>query len=258
MPVRDLDLLRSVALDAGKIASGYFGGTYTSEDKPDNAGPVTEADLAVNRMLEDRLRAARPDYGWLSEETEDSDARLETSRVFIIDPIDGTRNFIEGGRTWAHSLAIAQEGRVIAAVVFLPMLDRMFAASKGGGATLNGEPIYSSDRVTLPGATLLSARPALQPEFWKPGQVPAVERVYRPSLAYRLALVAQGRYDAMLTLRDSWEWDIAAGALLLEEAGATVSDRHGQALDFNNPRPMLPGVVAAAEGVHGALRGALA
>ncbi len=258
MPVRDLALLRAVAEDAGKIASGFFGGKYISEDKPDNAGPVTEADLAVNRMLEDRLRAARPDYGWLSEESEDDAARLGRKRVFIVDPIDGTRNFIEGGRTWAHSLAVAEDGKVIAAVVFLPMLERLFAAASGAGATLNDAPIHGSVRTDLSGATMLSARPAMRPEYWKAGQVPLVERVYRPSLAYRLALVAQGRFDAMITLRDSWEWDIAAGALLLEEAGALVSDRHGQGLRFNNPRPLLPGVVAAATGVHGALRDALA
>lgn len=258
MQESDLDLLRSVAVEAGRIASGFFGGKFTSEDKPDNAGPVTEADLAVNRMLEDRLRSARPDYGWLSEESLDDGTRLHHKRVFIIDPIDGTRNFIEGGRTWAHSLAVAEEGRVIAAVVYLPMLERLFAAASGAGATLNDAPIHGSMRTDLSGSTLLSARPAMQPEFWKPGQIPSVERVYRPSLAYRLALVAQGRFDAMITLRDSWEWDIAAGALLLEEAGARVSDRHGQGLLFNNPRPLLPGVVAAGTGVHGALQGALA
>jgi len=257
LPEHDLALLRAVAVEAGRIATGFFGGTYISQDKPDNAGPVTEADLAVNRMLEDRLRAARPDYGWLSEETEDTADRLAHKRVFIVDPIDGTRNFIEGGKSWSHSLAVVEEGRVIAAVVFLPMRDRLFAASRGGGATLNDAPIYGSSRSDLSGATLLSTRPVMKPEFWKNGLVPTVERVYRPSLAYRLALVAQGRFDAMITLRDSWEWDIAAGALLLEEAGAMVSDRHGAGLVFNNPRPMLSGVVAAGTGMHGALRGAL-
>ncbi|UYV36980.1 3'(2'),5'-bisphosphate nucleotidase CysQ [Rhodobacteraceae bacterium D3-12] len=254
----DLALLRDVALSAGEIASGYFGGVYTTQHKPDDAGPVTEADLAVNRMLEDRLRAARPDYGWLSEETEDGAARLGAERVFIVDPIDGTRNFIEGGQTWAHSLAVAERGRVVAAVVYLPMLKRLFAASAGQGATLNDAPLKASTRRDLRGATVLSARPLMEPRFWKGGAAPEFERVYRPSLAYRLALVAQGRYDAMLTLRDSWEWDIAAGALLLEEAGATVSDRSGAPLVFNNARPLLPGVVAAGSGVYGALQGALA
>ncbi len=259
MPARDLALLCAVAQDAGRIASGFFGGKFTSVDKPDNAGPVTEADLAVNRMLEDRLRAARPDYGWLSEESLDDGSRLNHRRVFIIDPIDGTRNFIEGGKSWSHSLAVAEEGRVIAAVVFLPMRDRLFAASRGAGATLNDVAIHGSARGDLSGATLLSARPAMEAKYWKPGQVPNIERVYRPSLAYRLALVAQGgRFDAMITLRDSWEWDIAAGGAFAGRGGRDGIRPSRPRLIFNNPRPMLPGVVAAATGVHGALQGALA
>lgn len=258
MPGRDLALLIDAAERAGTIASGFFGGDLGTTHKPGGAGPVTEADLAVNRMLEDVLRAARPDYGWLSEETEDDTARLSAERVFIVDPIDGTRSFIEGGRTWAHSLAVAEHGRVVAGVIFLPLRERLFAAEAGGGATLNHAPIRASGRTDLRGATLLAARPALEPQYWRDAAVPPVERVYRPSLAYRLGLVAQGRYDAMLTLRDSWEWDIAAGALILAEAGAVASDRHGGGLRFNNPHPQVAGVVAAAPGVHGALRGALA
>ncbi|MDQ2089834.1 inositol monophosphatase family protein [Marimonas arenosa] len=258
MPASDLEILTDAALEAGKIASGYFGGSYTSEDKPGGAGPVTEADLAVNVMLEQTLRAERPGYGWLSEESDDSAVRLGRDRVFIVDPLDGTRSFINGETTWAHSMAVAEQGTVVAAVIYLPMRDRLYTAAKGAGATLNGQPIRASKRRALKGATLLAAKPALRPEWWRGGQVPEVKRVYRPSLAYRLALVAEGRYDAMLTLRDSWEWDIAAGALILEEAGAAVTDRTGAPLRFNNRHPQVAGVVAAAVGVHGELRGALA
>lgn len=258
MPASDLEILTDAALEAGKIASGYFGGSYASEDKPGGAGPVTEADLAVNVMLEQTLPAERPQYGWLSEESEDSDVRLGRERVFIVDPLDGTRSFIAGEKTWAHSLAVAERGEVIAAVIYLPLRDRLYAAARGQGATLNGVPIRASGRRVLDGATMLTARPALDPKYWKDGIVPGIKRVYRPSLAYRLALVAEGRYDAMLTLRDSWEWDIAAGALILEEAGAAVSDRHGRPLRFNNAHPQVPGVVAAAAGIHSALQSALA
>lgn len=258
MPARDLALLSEAAREAGRIACSYFGGAVDTEHKPDGAGPVTEADLAVNAALEERLRGARPDYGWLSEESEDGPARLGARRVFIVDPLDGTRSFIEGGKTWAHSLAVVEDGAVLAGVVYLPIRKRLYTAAKGAGAALNGRPIRASGRDRLAGATLLAARPALRPEFWKDGKVPGVERVYRPSLAYRLALVAEGRFDAMLTLRDSWEWDIAAGALLLEEAGAAVSDRHGAPLRFNNPQPQVAGVVAAAAGIHAELLAALA
>ena len=136
-------------------------------DKDEGAGPVTEADLAVNAYLEDTLQAARPDYGWLSEETEDSEARLKKSRAFVIDPIDGTRSFIEGSTTWAHSIAVVEDGRPIAAVVYLPLRQKLYSAALGQGATLNGKTIMASRRSKLEGSELLAARPAFEPHHWK-------------------------------------------------------------------------------------------
>ncbi len=257
MPATDLPLLIDAALEAGKIATRYSGTTAQRWDKPDGAGPVTEADLAVNAMLEQRLPSARPGYGWLSEETEDSTARLTRDRVFIIDPIDGTRSFAEGSRTWAHSLAVAKEGEVTAAVIYLPQRDLLFAAAKGEGATLNGAAIRVSGASDMETAEILAARPNLDPRHWLHGQVPEFQRVYRPSLAYRMAVVGQGRFDGMLTLRPSWEWDIAAGDLIIREAGGTCSDRNGQPLRFNNAHPRLNGVIAAGPALHDALRARL-
>ncbi|WP_170467906.1 inositol monophosphatase family protein [Ruegeria arenilitoris] len=253
MPATDLHLLTEAAVEAGKIATRYSGSTAQRWDKPDGAGPVTEADLAVNAMLEQKLSAARPGYGWLSEETEDSADRLSRDRVFIIDPIDGTRSFAEGSRTWAHSLAIADRGEVTAAVIYLPRRDLLYAAAKGQGATLNGETIRVSAINTLETAEVLAAKPNLQPRHWRQGQVPEFKRNYRPSLAYRMALVAQGRFDGMMTLRPSWEWDIAAGDLIIREASGLCSDRMGQPLRFNNPHPRLNGVIAAGSEVFGLL-----
>ncbi len=250
MPAPDLALLIEAAREAGEIACSYSGKDATRWDKPDGAGPVTEADLAVNAMLEQRLQEARPDYGWLSEETEDTTDRLNCDRVFIIDPIDGTRSFVEGSSTWAHALAVADKGVVTAAVIYLPLRDLMYVASTGQGAFLNDRPIAPSQPPNMRSADILAARPNLQPAHWKNGQVPGFQRSYRPSLAYRMALVAQGRFDAMLTLRPSWEWDIAAGDLILREAGASCSDRHGAPLIFNNPQPKLDGVVAAGPALH--------
>ncbi|MEO1106972.1 MAG: 3'(2'),5'-bisphosphate nucleotidase CysQ [Pseudomonadota bacterium] len=250
MPATDLPLLIDAALEAGKIASRYSGPQAQRWDKPDGAGPVTEADLAVNAMLEQRLPAARPGYGWLSEETEDTAARLDRDRAFIIDPIDGTRSFAEGSRTWAHSLAVTDNGEVTAAVIFLPMRDLLYAASKGQGATLNGAPIHATQAQVLDQSELLAAKPNLAAHHWRAGQVPPFKRAYRPSLAYRMALVAEGRFDGMLTLRPSWEWDIAAGDLIVREAGGKCTDRQGQPLRFNNEHPRLNGVVAAGEGLH--------
>lgn len=255
----DLDLLKAAALRAGDIARSFAADptTLNISDKPEGAGPVTAADLAVNAMLEDTLRSARPGYGWLSEESHDTSARQEAERVFIVDPIDGTRAYINGDRTWAHSLAIAKGGIVQAAVVYLPMRDEMFAASAGGGAYLNRAAIRVGPRTELAGATVLTTRPALKPEYWPEG-LPDLRVNYRPSLAYRLCAVAQGRFDAMITFRPSWEWDIAAGELILREAGAAVSDRNGAALRFNNADPRVDGVLAGAPPLHAELCAAVA
>ena len=250
MPATDLSLLIDAALEAGKIATRCPGPRVQRWDKPGGTGPVTEADLAVNAMLERDLRAARPDYGWLSEETEDSPDRLTRDRAFIIDPIDGTRGFAEGSRTWAHSLAVAERGEITAAVIYLPLRDLLYAAARGQGATLNRVPIHVSGQTHLSGAGILAARPNLDACHWQSGVAPDFRRVYRPSLAYRMALVAQGRFDGMLTLRPSWEWDIAAGDLILREAGGLCTDRSGQPLQFNNAHPRLNGVVAAGPALH--------
>lgn len=257
MPATDLSLLVKAAEQAGDIASRYTGQDARRWDKPGGAGPVTEADLAVNAMLEDMLQQARPGYGWLSEETEDSTARLSRERVFIIDPIDGTRSFAEGSRTWAHSIAVAEQGSVTAAVIYLPQRGLMYTAAKGQGAACNGSPIEVSSATELAGTEILAAKPNLQPHHWLGGTPPAFIRSYRPSLAYRLAKVADGRFGAMLTLRPSWEWDIAAGDLLLREAGGVISDRSGSPLRFNNPHPRLNGVIAGSRPLHQALLAAL-
>ncbi len=250
MPATDLSLLIDAALEAGKIATRFSGREAQRWDKPEGAGPVTEADLAVNAMLEQRLPAARPGYGWLSEETEDGPDRLSRERVFIVDPIDGTRSFAEGARTWAHSLAVAEHGHVTAAVIYLPLRDLLFAAALGAGATLNNAPIRASDCDSLEVADILAAKPTLEPHHWRNRRTPGFKRAHRPSLAYRMALVAQGRFDGMLTLRPSWEWDIAAGDLILREAGGICSDRQCRPLRFNNAHPRLDGVVGTAPGIH--------
>lgn len=252
MQETDLDLLIKAARLAGDIARMYFQQDPEVTHKPDGAGPVTVADLAVNAMLENLLQSARPAYGWLSEETEDGTARLKTSRQFVIDPIDGTRAFIDGSNDWAHSLAIVENGVPITAAVYLPMREMMFAAACGYGATLNESAIHVSDK-TLDGATILSAKPNFDPLFWKGRQLPPIKRAFRSSLAYRLCLVAQGQFDGMITLRPSWEWDIAAGALIAQEAGATITDQRGEPLQYNNTHPQVPGVVAACPELQRAL-----
>ena len=256
MPESDLELLKAAALEAGAIARGFWREDPQVWDKGGD-DPVSEADFAVDRHLADRLIKARPDHGWVSEETEDDPARFEARRVFIVDPIDGTRAFVAGEKTWAHSLALVEDGAVIAACVYLPVHEKMYLSAKGQGATLNGVAISVSDTKDLSGASVLSPKVSFRPEFWKAGP-PEVDRHFRPSLAYRMALIGEGRFDAMMTLRGAWEWDIAAGALIASEAGAVVTDRHGDPLKFNTASRKTAGVIAGASGVHSALLGRLA
>lgn len=249
MPARDLALLTEAAREAGRIALRFWRREPKVWDKGGDHGPVTEADLAVNDMLKARLLAARPDYGWLSEETPDDPARLARDHVFIIDPIDGTRAFVAGEETFAHSLAVAHRGRVTAGVVFLPALDKIYVASEASPPMKDGQPIAASQRERLEGADVLTTKANLLPEKW-PGGVPDIQRHFRASLAYRLCLAAEGRFDGMLTLREAWEWDIAAGSLIAERAGAVVSDRNGAVLQFNSERARSEGVVVLPRGPH--------
>lgn len=245
----DLSLLIDAAKASGNIARKFFQEDPQVWDKGDNAGPVTEADLAIDEMLKTELLSSRPNYGWLSEETEDGAARLSHDRVFIIDPIDGTRAFIAGEKTFSHSLAIAENGIVVAAAVYVPIMDLMFTAATDEIATLNGVPITASPKAELDGATVLGAKPNFDARNWK-GDLPPIVRKFRPSLAYRLSLVALGKYDAMITLRDCWEWDIAAGDLITRKAGGAATDRHNNPLRFNNPHPMTKGCLAAGPNLH--------
>jgi len=253
----DLMLLINAAHASGDIARKFWQKSPETWDKDAGAGPVTEADLAVDGMLHNELLTARPDYGWLSEETEDNTARQAHDHVFIIDPIDGTRAFIEGSKTFAHSLAIAHKGRVTAAVVFLPMLDKLYVATSKMPASLNGRPIGVSTPKADQKPTVLAAKNNFDASCWKNG-TPPFERHIRASLAYRICLVAEGRFDAMLTLRPTWEWDVAAGALIAQKAGAQVTDQKGAKPIFNNAHPQLDGMIIAGPALHKTIQTELA
>ncbi|MDZ7907004.1 MAG: 3'(2'),5'-bisphosphate nucleotidase CysQ [Gemmobacter sp.] len=251
MQAPDLALLTEAARGAGRIALGFWRNSPRAWEKP-GLGPVTEADLAVNDHLRHVLRGARPEYGWLSEEDADGPERLDAQRIFVLDPIDGTRAFIAGEDTFSVSLAVVEDGRPVAGVVYLPALDRLYTAGLLSPALKDGQPIAASTRPGIEGATLLTSAPNMAPEHW-PGGVPDLKRSFRASLAYRLCLVAEGRHDGMLMLRDAWEWDIAAGSLIAARAGAAVTDRLGQPLAFNAAHPQAKGVIAAAPGLHRAM-----
>jgi len=245
----DLKLLLDAADEAGRIAMKYFKNDVKTWDKGDGQGPVTQADLEIDEMLKDDLLAARPDFGWLSEETDDDLERLQHEQVFIVDPIDGTRSYINGHQNFAIAIAIARKGQIETAVVHCPAKTMTYWAERGKGAFLNGVKIQNSQRKTVKSARVLASGAQMKSDLWH-GNPPPIERHFRSSLAYRLCLVAEGRFDGMFTLRDTWEWDVAAGDLICQEAGARVSDMHKNTPVYNSTKPALMGMIAAAPVLH--------
>ncbi len=228
----DHELLTTAARMAGGIALEYFNGSVKSWDKkPDD--PVSEADLEIDRLLKERLRDARPGYGWLSEETEDDRSRLSCRRTWVVDPIDGTRGFLEGRPEFAVCAALIEDGRPIAAVVFNPATEEFFDATEGGGARLNGEPIRVGEIDVLEQTRLLSTEKIHRKlKEWSP-ECRSVTRTYFNSIAYRVALVAANRYDAAVSIHYLNDWDLAAADLIVREAGGVATDHAGKGYLYN-------------------------
>lgn len=206
--------------------------------------PVTTADIAVDTFLKARLCAAFPDAAWLSEETIDDPARLGRELLLIVDPIDGTRGYMNGDPRWTVCIALAFAGRPIAGVVHAPALEETFAAALGAGATLNGAPIRASAFETVEGIKVVGPR-TLVSEFASALQVSIAAEAKVPSLAYRLALAASGKVDIALASNDSYDWDIAAADLILSEAGAGLHDPSGREVSYNRPLPRHDPLIAA-------------
>ena len=225
---------------AGIIASGFFRRDVKSWTK-EHDSPVTEADILVDRYLAASLLAARPDYGWLSEETADNPSRLQRDRVFVVDPIDGTRGFLRGEDSWTVSIAVVEHGVPVAGVVFAPVRNEMYDATKGGGARLNGMPVQRHRRAGAP--PVIPAPGAVHQEMQAAGLNYERGPMY-PSLAYRLVQVATGKLDAAVARRGSQDWDIAAAALILEEAGINFADVCTGFPQFNK-RDVRHGALAA-------------
>ena len=245
---QDFDLIRSAAREAGKLALSYWGGSLKKQRKADGS-TVTEADHAVDALFAQRLKEARPDYGWLSEESAEHEDRLRAGRVFVVDPIDGTRAFIQGYDDWVIAVALVEDGAPALAAVVNPVRGETFEASRGAGAFLNGGKLSVSARSVLAGARLVVPESILKPNRWR-RPWPPVTPVWANSMIYRLALVASGKADASFAVKPKWEWDVAAGALLVSEAGGIVTDPCGLPLTFNSREAKVPGFLAAAPELH--------
>jgi myo-inositol-1(or 4)-monophosphatase len=226
----DMQLLQDTARLSGRIAMGFFGKDPETWNKQ-GGSPVTEADMAVDDYLRHTLLEARPDYGWLSEETADTVERLDKQRIFIVDPIDGTRGFIRGDARWCVSVAVVEDGRPIAAALMVPVQQRMMTASLGGGAFCDGVRLAASQ--TPYGEEALVAGP----QSWLDGKSFAHVRTrgadHAPSLAYRFAQVALGETDAAFSKPRSHDWDLAACDLLVHEAGGRLTDLQDRVPRYN-------------------------
>ncbi|MFV2091480.1 MAG: 3'(2'),5'-bisphosphate nucleotidase CysQ [Hyphomicrobiales bacterium] len=245
--LRDYDLAEAAIREAGTLASAYFHGAPQTWAKADDS-PVSEADLAVDRQLRRRLGAARPDYGWISEEVEDDPQRLDKARCWVIDPIDGTRAFLSGVPEWVISVALVEAGTPILGLLFNPQTQELFSAIRGDGAKLNGAPIQASQHDQIDNARIIATSKMRRTKWRTPW--PPMQTSYVNSLAYRIARVGTGQADATLALSRFHEWDIAAADLILTEAGGTFTDLSGLGFRYNQPSLRRPGCIGANPGLH--------
>lgn len=245
----ELTLIADAARAAGALVMGYFGQVKSWEKA--KGSPVTEADLAADLLLKKQLLGARPDYGWLSEETLDHPARLDRPRAFVVDPIDGTRAFVEGRNQFSISIALVEHGRPVAGAVFNPATDEMFTAELSGGARRNGASLRVRDGGDLAGTRFLAGARSFREALGDDAGRSAA--VWINSIAYRLGLVAAGEFDGAITLFGTHDWDIAAGALIVGEAGGRITHADGQGFRFNQPSTRHPSMVAAGPTRHAML-----
>jgi myo-inositol-1(or 4)-monophosphatase len=240
--------LTATMREAGALAMKSFKSSVKSWLKEGNS-PVSEADIAVDALLRERLRATGAADGWLSEETEDDPARLAADRVWIVDPIDGTRAFLADRDDWCVSVALAETGRPVVAAIFAPSTDELFLASAGGGVTHNGRPIAATGGASLEQARV--AGPDRRLARLAPFGIAAEPKVH--ALALRVSRVAQGRLDIALAGPNSSDWDLAAADLLVHEAGGVLTTLAGETLIYNRPKPKHSALFAAGRARHQAL-----
>ena len=247
----DMGLLGEVIREAGDLALTFFRGDLNHWRKEDNT-PVTEADIAVDQLLKQRLLEARPDYGWLSEETEDDDARFTKQRVWVVDPIDGTRAYLRGREDWTISIAVVENGKPITAAVYHPLSSSLFSAEKGAGAYINQLPIATTRTDKLQDCHMAANVGAFQEKHWQ-SSWPKMNITSYNSMALRLCHVAQGQEDAAVTVRSKKDWDLAAADLLVQEAGGLITTLDGQRLIYNLENPTHSNIAAAGTALHGIL-----
>jgi myo-inositol-1(or 4)-monophosphatase len=216
-----------------------------------NKSPVSEADIEVDRLLKARLMAETPDYGWLSEESVDDRARTQRRRVWIVDPIDGTRAYLAGSADWVVSAALVEDGRPILGAIFAPVEQAMFVAVRGAGATRNGAPVQVSGGSDMKSARIAGPRGPLSSLATLLPEIVSVPKIH--SLALRLARVAEGTLEAAFVSHSGHDWDLAAADLLVHEAGGALTTLGGEPPIYNRADPVHGPLFAAGRARHAAL-----
>jgi myo-inositol-1(or 4)-monophosphatase len=239
---RDAELLRDTVREAGALALSLFGTDLKTWTKG-SSSPVSEADIAVNDLLEQRLRPARPAYGWLSEESADDEDRLAKRLVWIVDPIDGTRGYLAGHQDWCVSVALVEESAPLLAAVFAPASNEFFFARRGQGATRNDGALQATSGTALNFARIAGPKPLVERLRTESGEITLHPRI--GSLALRLCRVADGHLDAAFAGGQSRDWDLAAAHLIVQEANGRMTALSGEGISYNR-REVTHGVLVAA------------
>ncbi len=244
----DLALITQAVKDAGKIAKDAFEANDAKVWDKGKGHPVTDADIAVNDYLAKTLMAARPDYGWLSEETKDDYSRHACPRTFVVDPIDGTRAFIDRTPNFAVSVAIIESGKSVAGALFNPLKNEMYTANLGGGAQLNGKTIHATNPGKVENCRMVGYPRKFRRLGW-----PKMDTIVANSMAYRIAMVASGDRDATVSFTPKSDWDLAAAELIAREAGATITNLGGEDFQYNHKSTSEFGVICAGPDLHALL-----
>ena len=248
---RELDVAVRAAREAGRIVRRYYEADVEVHEKGHD-DPVTAADLEADACIKQIVLEAFPDDGWLSEETADSEERLARRRVWVVDPLDGTKEFTQQIPEFCICIALVEDGRPVVGVSYNPAADRLYAAARGRGTTCNGDPVRVSTQATLAAAQVLASRSEDTRGEWDPFK-DRVRVVLTGSVAFKLAELSRGQGDATFTLTPKNEWDICSGVILLEEAGGRATGLDGAPLVFNQPSPLRDGMIASNGVLHDAL-----
>jgi len=242
------NLVKESILEAGKLALKWFKKDPEQWQK-DDGSLVSKADIEINDLLNKLLKNKNPEFGWLSEENEDDRSRLNKKITFVVDPLDGTKAFLEGKKEFSISVAIVKNGLPISGIVFSPSTGEMFEAEKNKGSWKNNKKVIISNYNRLEKCKMIAFKPMFSHPAWKEPW-PKMDVENRNSIAYRMALVASGQYDAMMALNSKNDWDIAAGDLLISESGGIVTLHTNKKIIYNTENTKKPSVIGTNKAIH--------